>query len=245
MRRNFLLEKNKLNKPSRTFTVDPDSCDYISLVEAFQSGAEGDMFIVFGGTHDGKLNIRKDQSIHCIGKVTLKQSSNDFLFYLRAPLDYDNLNPDLYEVNWSGSLPFVQFYSNAKWISLENNFLATIDMSGFYLHHVINFSQQNTDAPSILAVTSNLVVNSSWFNPLYIDTGSYDITIFSNSSSLIPPVDRQYYKITSSVRNRIICSERISDDFKLDINSLDLSGNVVNVCAGFLECRIPFYFENV
>jgi len=99
--------------------------------------------------------------------------------------------------------------------------------------------------PFILGVTSNLVVNSSWFNPLYIDTGSYDITIFSNSSSLIPPVNRQYYKFTSSFRNRIICSERITDDFKLDINSLDLSGNAVNVCAGFLECRIPFYFENV
>ena len=117
------------------------------------------------------VNLLRDQSIHCISKVTLKQSANDYLFYLRAPSDYDNLNPDLYEVNWSGSLPFVQFYSNSKWISLENNFLATIDMSGFYLHHLINFSQQATDAPSISAVTSNLVVNSSWFNPLYIVPG--------------------------------------------------------------------------
>ena len=245
MRRPFVLEKKTLNNPSRTFTVGTDNCDFTSLVDALSNGAEGDMFIVFGGIHDGNLNLRKDQSIHCIGKVTLKQSANDFLFYLRQPSDYDAGNPGLYEVNWSGSLPFIQFYSNSKWLSLENNFLATIDMSGFYLHHIINFSQQNTDAPAIISVDSNLIVNTSWFNPLYIDTGSYDITIFSNSSSLIPPISRQYYKITSSVRNRIICSERITDDFKLDVNSLDLSGNAVNVCAGFLECRIPFYFESV
>lgn len=117
-------------------------------------------------------------------------------------------------------------------------------MSGFYLHHLINFSQQNTDAPTILSADSNLIVNTNWYNPLYIDTGSYDITIFSGTG-LIPPVNRQYYKITCSVRNRIICSERITDNFKLDINSLDLSGNSVDVCAGFLECWIPFYFENL
>ncbi|MEJ2616296.1 MAG: hypothetical protein P8Z35_15165 [Ignavibacteriaceae bacterium] len=245
MRRPFVLEKKTLNKPSRTFTVGSDNCDFTSLVDALENGVEGDMFIVYGGIHDGKLNLRKDQSIHCIGKVILKQSANDFLFYLRQPSDYDAGNPGLYEVNWSGSLPYVQFYSNSKWISLENNFLATIDMSGFYLHHLINFSQQNTDAPTILSVNSNLIVSTSWYNPLYIDTGSYDITIFSNSSSLIPPISRQYYKITSSFRNRIICSERITDDYKLDINSLDLSGNAVNACAGFLECRIPFYFENL
>ena len=246
MIRHFFQDLNKrLNKPSSVYTVGQDNGDYTSLVAALENGNEGDTFIVFGGTHDGKLNIRKNQSIHCIGKVILKQSANDYLFYLRQPSDYDAENPALYEVNWSGSLPFVQFYSNSKWISLENNFLATINMSGFYLHHLINFSQQDTDAPTILSVDSNLIVNASWYNPLYIDTGSYDITIFSNSSSLIPPVNRQYFKFTSSMLNRIVCSERITDNYKLDVNSLDLSGNAVNVCTGFLECRIPFYFENL
>jgi hypothetical protein len=207
----------KLNKPSSVYTVGLDNCDFTSLIDALNNGAEGDMFIVFGGIHDGKLNLRKDQSIHCIGKVTLKQSTDDFLFHLRQPSDYDAGNPGLYEVNWSGSLPFVQFYSNSKWISLEDNFLATIDMSGFYLHHLINFSQQNTDAPSILSVDSNLIVNASWFNPTYIDAGSYDITIFT-STDPIPPVNRQYFNLITSIRNRIICSERLSNIYKLDIN---------------------------
>ena len=145
MRRPFVLDKKTLKKPSGTFTVGADNCDFSSLVEALDNGAEGDMFIVFGGIHDGKLNLRKDQSIHCIGKVTLKQSSNDFLFYLRQPSDYDAANPGLYGINWSGSLPFLQFNSDSKWISFENNFLATVDMSGFiFIMFLISPSRTQT-----------------------------------------------------------------------------------------------------
>ncbi len=244
MRRHFLSERNKLNKPSRTFTVGPDNCDYTSLVDALANGAEGDMFIVFGGIHDGKLNLRKDQSIHCIGKVTLKQSANDYLFYFRQPSDYDAGNPGFYEVNWSGSLPFVQFYSNSKWISLENNFLATIDMSGFYLQHFIRFQQQNTDSPTILSVVSNLIVDNNWFLPTYVDVGAYDLTVFSNIG-LTPPVNKQYCNLIGSYQNRILSSERSIEAYNIDINVVDLSGNSVDGCAGFIECRIPFYFESV
>ena len=186
MRRPFVLDKKTLKKPSGTFTVGPDNCDFTSLVEALENGTEGDMFIVFGGIHDGKLNLRKDQSIHCIGKVTLKQSSNDFLFYLRQPSDYDAANPGLYEVNWSGSLPFVQFYSDSKWISFENNFLATVDMSGLYLHHVFNFSQQDTDPLILNSITSNLIADSAWFAPENVDTGLYSVKIFAEGSN-VPP----------------------------------------------------------
>ena len=84
MPRRYFLDLNKsLNKPSVVYTVGPDNCDYISLVTALENGKEGNTFIVFGGIHNGKLNLRMDQSIHCIGKVTLKQSANDYLFYLR------------------------------------------------------------------------------------------------------------------------------------------------------------------
>ena len=157
LRRHFLDLDKSLNKPSAVYTVGPDNCDYTSLVTALENGKEGDTFIVYGGIHDGKLNLRKNQSIHCIGKVTLKQSANDYLFYFRQPSDYDAGNPGLYEVHWSGSLPFVQFYSDSRWVSFENNFLATIDMSGFYLHHIFNFSQQDTDPFTLNSVTSNLI----------------------------------------------------------------------------------------
>ena len=36
-----------------------------------------------------------------------------------------------------------------------------------------------------------------------------------------------------------------TDAYYLDINSLDFTGNSANTCSGILECRIPFYFENV
>jgi hypothetical protein len=239
-----VLEKKTLKKPSRTFTVGPDNCDFTSLADALENGAEGNMFIVFGGIHDGKLNLRKDQSIHCIGKVTLKQSSNDFLFYLRQPSDYDAGNPGLYEVNWSGSLPFVQFYSDAKWVSFENNFLATIDMSGFYLHHVINFSQQNTDPVVLNSATSNLIADSLWFQPVFGDTGLYTLKIFAQGTN-VPPIIKQLIILQSIASDRILIYDRDIEAYYMNINSLDFSGNPANTCSGFLECKIPFYLENL
>ncbi len=234
----------KLNKPSSVYTVGYDNCDFTSLVEALENGIEGDMFIVFGGVHDGKLHLRKDQSIHCLGKVTLKQSANDFLFYFRQPSDYDAGNPGLYEVNWSGSLPFVQFYSDSKWVSFENNFLATVDMSGLYLHHIFNFSQQNTDPLILNSITSNLIADSSWFSPENVDTGLYSVKIFAEGSN-VPPANKQFVSLQSGSISRILVYDRDTDAFYLDINSLDFTGNSANTCSGFLECRIPFYFENL
>ena len=205
MRRHFLSEKNKLNKPSRTFTVGPDSCDFTSLVDALQNGAEGDMFIVFGGIHDGKLNLRKDQSIHCIGKVTLRQTANDYLFYFRQPSDYDAGNPGLYEVNWSGSLPSLQFSTGgtgSRWISYENNFLAAIDMSSLYLQHKIHFTQAGSDYPVISSFTSNLIVNADWFNPIHEDTGECSLTIFTDAISLNPVREKQSFSVSSLTINR-------------------------------------------
>jgi hypothetical protein len=77
LRRHFLDLDKSLNKPSSVYTVGPDNCDYTSLVDALAKGKEGDTFIVYSGIHDGKFNLRKNQSIHCIGKVNLKQSAND------------------------------------------------------------------------------------------------------------------------------------------------------------------------
>ena len=244
MRRPFVLEKKTLNKPSMTFTVGPDNCDFTSLVDALENGSEGDMFIVFGGIHDGKLNFRKDQSIHCIGKVTLMQSANDYHFYFRQPSDYYAGNPGLYEVHWSGSLPFLHFYSDAKWISFENNFLATIDMSGLYLHHVFNFSQQNTDPLLLDSVTSNLIADSSWFQPVFGDTGLYTLKIFAQGTN-VPPINKQFLILQSITSNRILIYDREIEAYYMNINSLDFTGNPANTCSGFLECRIPFYFENV
>ena len=242
LRRHFL--DKSLNKPSAVYTVGPDNCDYTSLVDALENGKEGDTFIVYGGIHDGKLNLRKDQSIHCIGKVTLKQSANDYLFYLRQPSDYDAENPGLYEVHWSGSLPFVQFYSDSKWVSFENNFLATIDMSSLYLHHIFNFSQQDTDPFTLNSVTSNLICDNSWFEPEFVDTGLFGLKIFAEGSN-VPPSNKQFVSLQSSSISRLLVYDRDTDAYYLDINSLDFTGNSVNTCSGFLECRIPFYFDNI
>jgi hypothetical protein len=52
MRRSFVLEKKTLNKSSRTFTVGSENCEFTSLIDALENGAEGDMFIVFGGVRN-------------------------------------------------------------------------------------------------------------------------------------------------------------------------------------------------
>jgi hypothetical protein len=244
MRRHFLLDKDNLKKPARTFTIGSDNCDYMSLVDALEHGVEGDMFIVFGGVHDGKLHLRKNQSIHCIGKVTLKQSADDYLFYFRQPSDYDAGNPGIFEVHWTGSLPLVQFYADSKWVAFENDFLATVDMSGLFLHHVFNFSQQNTDPLILNSITSNLIADSAWFAPVFVDTGLYGVKIFSEGDN-VPPLSKQFVSLQSGSINRVLAYDRDTDAFYLDINSLGPDGNSANTCSGFLECRIPFYFENV
>ncbi|MEJ2617633.1 MAG: hypothetical protein P8Z35_21945 [Ignavibacteriaceae bacterium] len=242
LRRHF-LEKS-LSKPSAVYTIGPDYCDYTSLGTALENSNECDTFIVFGGTHDGKLNLRKDQSIHCIGKVTLKQSANDYLFYFRQPSDYDAGNPSLYEVHWSGSLPFVQFYSDSRWVYFENDFLATIDMSSFYLHHIFNFSQQDTNPFTINSVTSNLIVDSSWFDPEFLDTGINGLKIFAEVN-YVPPASKQFLSIQSSATNRILIYTRDVEAYYVNINSFDFSGNLANTISGFMECKVLFYFENM
>ena len=240
LRRHFL--DKSLSKPSAVYTVGHDNCDYTSLVTALENGNEGDTFIVFGGIHDGKLNLRKDQSIHCIGKVTLKQSVNDYLFYFRQPSDYDAGNPGLYEVHWSGSLLFVQFYSDSRWVSFENNFLATIDMSSLYLHHIFAFSQQDTDPFILDSVTSNLICDSSWFEPEFVDTGLNGLKIFAEVN-YAPPVNIQFISIQSSTTNRILIYDRDAEAYYVNINSFDFSGNLANTISGYMECKVPFYFE--
>ncbi len=234
----------RLNKPSNFITVGEDNCDYTSLVTALENGSEGDTFIVFGGTHNGKLNLCKNQSIHCIGKVILKQTANDYLFYLHLPSDYNDSNPSLYEVFWSGSLPFLQFYSNTKWISLENNFLATIDLRGLYLHHTISFSSSGTGPLVLDSVTSNLLVSSSWFSPDHADTGLYNIKIFTDQG-LAPVDNKPFLSIYSITANRILICDRNIESYYVNINSLDFTGANAETCSGSIECKVPFYFENL
>jgi hypothetical protein len=234
----------RLNKPSNIYTVGQDKCDYTSLVTALENGAEGDTFIVFGGTHNGKLNLRKNQSIHCIGKVILKQTANDYLFFLHLPSDYNASNPSLYEIFWSGSLPFLQFYSNTKWISLENNFLATIDMKELYLHHLISFSSSGAGPLVLNSITSNLVVSSSWFTPEHSDTGLYNFQIFTDQG-LAPKVDKQILLLQCISANRILICDHELESFYANINSFDFNAAPAETCAGSIECKIPFYFENL
>jgi len=89
-----------------------------------------------------------------------------------------------------------------------------------------------------------LIIANNWFLPTYVDVGAYAITVFSNIG-LTPPVNKQYYNLIGSYQNRILSLERSIDQYNIDINVVDLSGNNVDGCAGFIVCRIPFYFENV
>ncbi len=116
-------------------------------------------------------------------------------------------------------------------------------MSGLYLHHVFNFSQQDTDTIMLDSITSNLIANSAWFAPENVDTGLYSIKIFAEGNN-VPPATKQFVSLQSSSISRLLVYDRDTDAYYLDINSLDLTGNSANTCSGILECRIPFYFEN-
>jgi hypothetical protein len=55
----------------------------------------------------------------------------------------------------------------------------------------------------------------------------------------------QYYNLISSYQNRILSSADSIEAYSIDINVVDSSGNNFDGCPGFIECRIPFYFESV
>ena len=115
-------------------------------------------------------------------------------------------------------------------------------MSGLYLHHIFNFSQQDTDPFILNSVTSNLICDNSWFEPEFVDTGLFGLKIFAEGSNA-PPANKQFVYLQSSSISRLLIYDRDTDDYYLNINSIDFTGNSANTCSGFLECRIPFYFE--
>jgi len=138
----------------------------------------------------------------------------------------------------------LQFYNNSKWISLENNFLATIDMSGLYLHHTISLSSSGTGPLVLNSVTSNLIVSNSWFSPEHTDTGLYNIQIFTDQG-LAPVDNKPLLSIQSISPNRILICDRDIESYYANINSLDFNGAHAETCSGSIECKIPFYFENL
>jgi hypothetical protein len=144
----------------------------------------------------------------------------------------------------TGSLPFLQFYNNSKWISLENNFLATIDMSGLYFHHLIIFSSSGTGPLVLDSIISNLMVSNSWFSPEHTDTGLYNIQIFTDQG-LVPLYDKRILSLQGISSNRILICNRDLEPYYVNINSLDFNGVHTETCSGSIECKIPFYFENL
>ena len=117
-------------------------------------------------------------------------------------------------------------------------------MSGFYLHHIFNFSQQDTDPFILNSITSNLICGSSWFDPEFVDTGINGLKIFAQVN-YAPPASKQFLLIQSSITDRILIYARDIEAYYVNINSFDFSGNLSNTISGFMECKIPFYFENL
>jgi hypothetical protein len=115
-------------------------------------------------------------------------------------------------------------------------------MSSLYLHHIFAFSQQDTDPFILDSVTSNLICDSSWFEPEFVDTGLNGLKIFAEVN-YAPPVNIQFISIQSSTTNRILIYDRDAEAYYVNINSFDFSGNLANTISGYMECKVPFYFE--
>ena len=74
-------------------------------------------------------------------------------------------------------------------------------MSGFYLHHIFNFSQQDTDPFTLNSVTSNLICDSSWSEPEFVDTGLFGLKTFAEGSNVLP-ITKQSVSLQSASLNR-------------------------------------------
>jgi len=117
-------------------------------------------------------------------------------------------------------------------------------MSGLYLHHTISFSSSGTGPLVLDSIMSNLMVSSSWFSPEHTDTGLYNMKIFTDQG--LPLVDNKpSLSIQSTTANRILICDRDIESYYANINSLDYNGAHADTCSGSIECKIPFYFENL
>ena len=94
------------------------------------------------------------------------------------------------------------------------------------------------------SVTSNLIVTSSWFTPEHTDTGLYSIQIFTDQG-LAPNADKELLLLQSISDNRILICDHDIESYYANINSLDFNGAHAETCSGSIECKIPFYFENL
>ena len=106
-----------------------------------------------------------------------------------------------------------------------------------------NFSQQDTGPFTLDSITSNLVVDNTWFAPEFVETGIYSLKIFAALSN-VPPVAKQMVSLRGISTDRILIFDRSLEAYYLSVNSMDFSGSPANTCSGYLECWIPFYFEN-
>ena len=78
---NLLSSTNsKLIIPSQTVTVGPTNCDYSSLEEATLNSAEGSCFLIYSGTYDGIIYMKKNYDFTFLGRSILKQSADEYLF---------------------------------------------------------------------------------------------------------------------------------------------------------------------
>jgi hypothetical protein len=87
-------------------------------------------------------------------------------------------------------------------------------------------------------------LSSSWFTPEHTDTGLYNIQIFMDQG-LAPIADKELILLQSISDNRILICNRDIESFYANINSLDFTGSHAETCSGSIECKIPFYFENL
>jgi len=60
-----------------------------------------------------------------------------------------------------------------------------------------------------------------------------------------PPTAKQMVSLQGISTDRILIFDRSLEAYYLSVNSFDFSGSPANTCSGYLECRIPFYFEKV
>jgi hypothetical protein len=88
------------------------------------------------------------------------------------------------------------------------------------------------------------MVSSSWFSPEHADIGFYNIKIFTDQG-LAPVDNKSFLSIQSISPNRILICDRELESYYANINSLDFSGVPADTCSGSIECKIPFYFENL
>lgn len=160
------LNSQDIFRPANIITVGPYNCDFTDLSLALENSLPNQEFFIFGGTHQGRFNLKDGQKFHLFGNPAFIAPQNDSLFFALYYNNHQNVT--------------VHFFGRGSFVFSAPDIIMDLDPN------VINFqiyldlfiqctvSQHLSEDPHIIIVNSNVYYHYPG-QAIRNDTGDYSL----------------------------------------------------------------------